>query len=392
MTMFQALMLVLLVFAVGDMIGTITKAKISSMFVIMVGFLVLFLANVLPKDIIDTAGLTTMCTISIQFLLFNMGTTVDLNQLRREWRTVVASCLGMLIAVAACVVVIPVISKEAAMVSAPVLTGGIAALTIVQEAANANGLTEAAALAAFVFAVQKFFGTLPASRCGLRYANRIVESMRNNPTLVSAVSDGQKEKSGERKPTFYDRHAKYYTVFVCLAIGSIAAYIAVLLGSVSGISNTIWSMALGIAARAFGLVPPNYLKTKGNAQGVFSWLALASVIPSLGRVDISMVPIIGFKVLVIFAVAMAAIFVVFKFTPAWRILGDKDLSIGVAMCQMIGYPGTQLVVDEIAKAVAKNDDEYNAIEGKLATAYVISGFASVTLLSVFIAGFMVKFL
>lgn len=392
MEMFQALMIVLLVFAVGDMVGTVTKAKISSMFVIMVGFLVLFLAKILPADIINTAGLTTMCTISIQFLLFNMGTTVDLGQLKREWRTVVASCLGMLIAVVACVVVAPVISKEAAMVSAPVLTGGIAALTIVQEAANAKGLAEAAALAAFVFAVQKFFGTLPASRCGLRYANRIVGAMRENQSDIKLESAEQKSEGKEHKPTFYERHAKYYTVFVCLAIGSIAAYIATVLGSLSGISATIWSMALGIAARAIGVVPPNYLKTKGNAQGVFSWLALASVIPSLGRVDIIMVPIIGFKVIVIFAVAMVAIFLVFKFTPAWRILGDKDLSIGVAMCQMIGYPGTQLVVDEIAKAVAQNDDEYNTIEGKLATAYVISGFASVTLLSVFIAGFMVKFL
>ncbi|WP_251446833.1 hypothetical protein [Vermiculatibacterium agrestimuris] len=371
------------------MIGTITKAKISSMFVIMVGFLVLFLTKILPSDIINTAGLTSMCTISIQFLLFNMGTTVDLGQLKREWRTVVASCLSMLIAVVACIAVIPIISKEAAMVSAPVLTGGIAALTIVQDAANANGFTEAAALAAFVFAVQKFFGTLPASRCGLRYANRVVEAMRNDQLAAKVVSGAQDK---DRKPAFYEKHAKYYTVFVCLAIGAVAAYIATALGSLTGISATIWSMVLGIAARAFGLVPPNFQKTKGNAHGVFSWLALASVIPSLGKVDISVVPTIGFRVLVIFAVAMLAIFVVFKFTPAWRILGDKDLSIGVAMCQMIGYPGTQLVVDEIAKAVAQNDEEYNAIESRLATAYVISGFASVTLLSVFIAGLMVKFL
>lgn len=275
------------------------------------------------------------------------------------------------------------------MVSAPVLTGGIAALTIVQDAANANGFTEAAALAAFVFAVQKFFGTLPASRCGLRYANRVVEAMRNDQLAAKVVSGAQDK---DRKPAFYEKHAKYYTVFVCLAIGAVAAYIATALGSLTGISATIWSMVLGIAARAFGLVPPNFQKTKGNAHGVFSWLALASVIPSLGKVDISVVPTIGFRVLVIFAVAMLAIFVVFKFTPAWRILGDKDLSIGVAMCQMIGYPGTQLVVDEIAKAVAQNDEEYNAIESRLATAYVISGFASVTLLSVFIAGLMVKFL
>lgn len=390
MAMFRALMIVLLVFAVGDLVGTLTKAKISSMFVVMVGFLVLFLAKVLPGDIIDQAGLTSMCTISIQFLLFNMGTTVNLKQLAREWRTVVASCVAMLVAVIACVVVIPIIGKQSALVAAPVLTGGIAALTIVLEAANAQNLTLVAAIATFVYAVQKFFGTLPASRSGLKYAEHIVSEMRSNPDYIPISSS--KGADGEKKVTFYDKHKKFYTVFTCLFIGSVAAFLATVIGKATGISATIWSMLLGILARALGFVPPNFLRNVAYAQGVFSWLALASVIPSLAKVDISMLPVIGFQVLVIFAVAMALIYVVFKFTPAWKIVGDKDLSIGIAMCQMIGYPGTQLIVDEISKAVAKNQEEEAEIQSRIATAYVISGFASVTLISVFIAGIMVKFL
>ena len=62
------------------------------------------------------------------------------------------------------------------------------------------------------------------------------------------------------------------------------------------------------------------------------------------------------------------------------------------MCQMIGYPGTELVATEITNAVAQAAEERNAVTNKIQTAYVISGFTSVTILSVFIASFLAKLL
>ena len=60
------------------------------------------------------------------------------------------------------------------------------------------------------------------------------------------------------------------------------------------------------------------------------------------------------------------------------------------MCQMIGYPGTELVATEITNAVAETAEERDAVTNKIQTAYVISGFTSVTILSVFIASFLAK--
>ena len=62
------------------------------------------------------------------------------------------------------------------------------------------------------------------------------------------------------------------------------------------------------------------------------------------------------------------------------------------MCQMIGYPGTELVATEITNAVAQTAEEWDAVTNKIQTAYVISGFTSVTILFVFIASFLAKLL
>lgn len=95
MTMWTALLIVLAVFAFWDIISQLTKARLSSLFVIMMTFLVLFLFKVIPSDIIKQAGLTTLGPISMVMLLFNMGTTIDLALLKHEWRSVAASCLAM---------------------------------------------------------------------------------------------------------------------------------------------------------------------------------------------------------------------------------------------------------------------------------------------------------
>ena len=73
---------------------------------------------------------------------------------------------------------IPIIGKDFALASAPVVNGGIVATTTMVEACTEKGLSAAAALATFIYAVQKFVGTLPASNCGLSVANELVGTLR----------------------------------------------------------------------------------------------------------------------------------------------------------------------------------------------------------------------
>jgi hypothetical protein len=397
MTTYQAAFAVLVVFFLGDFIGAITKAKISSMFVIMMGFLILFMTKTYPAKIMEIAGFAGLARMGQYFLLFNMGTSIDIATLKREWRTVLCATIGMAAAIAGCFVAMPVVGYEYALASAPVVNGGIVATTTMVDACTKLGFTMAAALATFVYAVQKFVGTLPASNCGLKVAKEMVEEMRAKHAADPNYNWYNEQKAAdntEKKTFFWEKYKKYYTAFICLTVASGAIWLANILGNLTHgwVNMAIWCMLLGVFCRNYGLVPPNTLRDYAKANGFFAFLSLCTIIPSLAKVDWSQIPVIGVKAAIIFALVVLFNYIVFFFTPLWKIVGSKHLSIGIAMCQLIGYPGTELIANEITNAVAVTDEERDAVSSKIRTAYVISGFTSVTILSVFIASFLAKFM
>ena len=281
LTQYQAVFMILLIFFVGDLVGALTKAKISSMFVIMMGFLVLFLTGVYPADIMTTAGFAGVASLGQYFLLFNMGTSVDLPTLRREWRTVVGAIIGMAAAIVGCCVAIPVIGKDFALAAAPVVNGGIVATTTMVQACDEKGLAAAAALATFIYAVQKFVGTLPASNCGLSVANELVADLRAkhaaDPNYSWYAEQTSKSSTGSAKEPLWKGIKKYYTTFICLAIGAAAIVLAQTIAKVlkptplSFINMSILCMVFGITARNTGLVPPNIMRDQAKANGSFSF-------------------------------------------------------------------------------------------------------------------------
>lgn len=231
MTMWTALLIVLAVFAFGDLISQLTRARLSSLFVIMMTFLVLFIFKIIPPDIIKRAGLTTLGPISMVMLLLNMGTTIDLAMLKREWRSVAASCIAMAIAIVSCLVLIPFIGRANALAAAPVINGGIIATTTMVKAASDQGLAMTAALAAFLYATQKFVGTLPASYFGLKAARRYVEEFRQlKAEDPDSILDQEELPQDSPRLSWAERNTRRFTIYISLFIGAAASW----LGTIGG--------------------------------------------------------------------------------------------------------------------------------------------------------------
>ena len=226
LTPFGALFIILLVFAFGDFVGVVTKAKVSTMFVIMATFLVLFMTHAIPADICTTANLTYVTSIGLQFLLVDMGSSVGLTELKKEWRTVATATIALLLAVVGCAIAIPVIGREAALVSMPVIAGGVVAANTMVTAAENVGLPTCAALATFIYATQKLVATLPASNGGIKYANQLVEEYRKRDHSADAASN---TGNAETKQLFWQKHKHFYTNFVCLAIAGTIVFLAYLM-------------------------------------------------------------------------------------------------------------------------------------------------------------------
>ena len=381
---FYLLFVCLAVFAIGDVLAVLTKAKLSSVFVALMLFLVGFLTGVIPPDIIEQAGLSQVARWGAGFIIFHMGTVVNLAELKREWRTVVMAIIAMAVAVLSIFLVIPIIGKDAALVSIPIVNGGIIATQIMTQAAMQKSMAMAAALGAIIYAVQKFVGTPPASFFGLKEAEKILAEYRaGKRNGAGEVVEEQVPKA----PSLYDRLGldKYFTNFTCLGVTAFFAWIAVLIGKSTGVSYSIWALFLGAAVKQLGLVPDRILD-RGKASGFFNMAVFAAIIPSLAKIKIEDLSMLAFQTTVIFGAVVIGTFTLIYFLPTWKIVGSRNLAVGIATGQLLGFPATYLIANEIANAATTDEAERAVVLKKIMPAYVVSGLATVTTVSIVIAG------
>jgi MFS family permease len=382
------------IFGVGDILGVLTKAKVSAVFVALMLFLVGFMTGIIPADIIKQAGLTEVASWATAFIVFHMGTMINWKELIQQWRVVIMSMIGMVVAVVAIFAVSPIIGIRSALMSIPIVNGGIVATQIMVAGAMAKGFSLIAALGAMVYAVQKFVGTPPASLHGLKEARKILAEYRAKKASGQLETEKEVPSRTEKQPSrvmFYQKYEKYFTDYTCIAIVGLFAWLSTVLGKVTPISYSVWALLLGATVGYMGLVPPKILE-KGRSSGFLSMAIFASIIPSLATVKLADLGTLGLQLIVVFGAVMVAIYIFIYVLPLWKVVGSKDLAVGIAVTQMLGFPATYLIANEIATAVAETPDEKEAVLKVVMPAYVVAGLVSVTTLSIIIAGIFVKFL
>lgn len=342
-SMFFYLFICLLLFGIGDVLGVATKAKVSAVFVSLMLFLVGFMTGVLPPDIIKLAGLTDVGKWSLIFVVFSMGTSLNIKQLIAEWRTVAVAVLSMIVLIVGSVVLIPVIGYQETIVSIPIINGGIVATQIMTSAAMDKGFAMAAALGTVLYAVQKFFGTPVASYFGLRAAKEALAEFRR--TGVNPYAPKEEVHGGAApKETFFEKHKKFYGPFASLTIAAFFSWLAFVIGKYTGLSATIWSLILGAVIGSTGLVPPKILD-HAKSSGIFNVGVFAVIIPSLAKIKVSDLLVLSFNTIMVFIVVFAVLFLFFYILPLWKILGNRNLAMGVAVMQLLGFPATYLVAN-----------------------------------------------
>ena len=383
------LFICLLFFGIGDFLGVLTKAKLSSVFVSLFLFLICFMTGLIPPDIINQAGLTQIGKWAVGFVVFSMGTTINLRELAQEWRTVATACVSMAVIWIGMIVLIPLVGYNETIVAIPIINGGIVATQIMTSAAMENGLTMAAAFGTILYAVQKFFGTPFASYFGLREARLVLAEYRR--TGINPNKAQPKVENGEVKPTYFDNHKKFYGPFLCLAITGFFTWIASIIGSFTGLSYTIWCLVLGACMSSTGYVPKNILG-QAKSSGIFNVAVFATIIPSLARIDLNDLWVLSYSTIIMFIVVFVLLYVSFGILPLWRIQGKKNVALGVAAAQLLGFPATYLIANEVATAAAENEEEKQVVLDAIMSKYLVAGFTTVTSVSVIIAGFFEKFI
>ena len=386
--MFSSFMIVLIVFALGDIVGKITKGKLSGMMVVMLLFLVGFLTKLFPADIIDQGGLTALSKLAIAMVLFNMGTTLNVKQLIEEWRTVLMAALCMLASCVVMLLVSPIIGFDTVLVGMPVINGAAMATSLMASAAAEKGLATAAALCAVIYSVQKFVGAPIASAMGIRCGKKLLKAYRENPAQFKKQETGN---GASAKIFFADKHKEWYSANVMMALVAAGSWVAHILGDLTPINYSIWALLLGVACAASGLVPTKPLQ-KSNSYGLMMVAVFGSIIPSLAKVSLSDLGTMAFQTIVLFVAALIGVALVGWVLPTWKLVGDKDLAVGIGVEQFLGFPSNVVICREVGDAVGETPEEKAFIEDTLNVPYVVGGITVITVLSTMLAGFVINML
>ena len=85
-TLVTALTTVFIAMYIAEIDTKKTKARVPSLLVVSVIFLAGYWSGLFPRDILDTAMVNSMRQVMLLFVLINIGTMFDIQQIKSEWK------------------------------------------------------------------------------------------------------------------------------------------------------------------------------------------------------------------------------------------------------------------------------------------------------------------
>ncbi|WP_128426862.1 hypothetical protein [Gudongella oleilytica] len=386
-----ALVIVLVAFAVGDFVSYKTKSIVSMMFVASVIFLIGFWMGI-PETLFADAQLTGFGALMIGLLITHMGTLLSIEDLKKQWKTVLIALAAVVgIGIFLFVVGTPIIGKEYAVASAPPIAGGVVAAIIMGEGATAKGLDAIAVFVTLLVVVQGFFGYPVASFMLNREAKKLLKTFHENNGKASGVeTEVAVEPKKERKKLIPPLSKDLQTTYILLAKLAIVAFVSFKLAALTNdvIHKYVMCLFVGVAAREIGFLEEAVM-TKANSFGLAMVALMAVIFGNLAKATPEMLASILFPLIA--SLVLGVIGISIFSAIAGKLLGySLEMSIAIGASALFGFPGTFIISNEVANANGKTEEERGAILHEIMPKMLVAGFVTVTIASVVLAGFMVK--
>ena len=196
-----ALAVLLCIYAAGELIAQKTKTIFSSVLSMAILLLAGFWSGLLPDTIIGDAQITGFGNVIAGLLIVSLGTTIDFQELKQQWRVVVTAFLCVCGAVLVIILVgIPTMCPQMALSSAPIFAGGSAATLIMTTALNEKGLALASTFCIVLYVTQKFIGVPIASLLLRRTARQFIQRPKLVAQYGSQTETQTFSSGGHRRP------------------------------------------------------------------------------------------------------------------------------------------------------------------------------------------------
>ena len=372
-----------LTFSLGDFIALKTKGIVSSFIVAILIFITFGgVLKIFPPEMMDTSGLIAVIpTFGMALILTNLGSSLDLNELKSEWKTILIALAGVFGIVIVCFSAGQMIFGRVYALSAIApIAGGIVAAMISTEAATAAGKVEIAAFIASILSIQKLVGLPIASYCLKKSADHYISAGK----LERAAHSGGKKLSIRFIPEFpktLDTPAMHFARLALMAV------LAQFLSKTTHLDGTLSYLLCGVLGSASGFLEKNCLK-KAGGDGIVLLATYAYVSKAFLTITFSQFSHI--LIIVLGLLFMSAVGIAVISTVMGKVLGhDMYLSVATGLCCMFGYPVTYTTAIEVVNAAQMTHKLSDEDAARLTNYYlpkmIISGVTSVSIVSVIVA-------
>lgn len=401
-----ALLIICAAYAIGDTVGTLTKAWVPSVFVVALLFLLGYW-TFFPKDIVSVGGLGAPLggTLAVMFCITHMGSSISIDELKRQWKIIIICLAGLVGMIACCLIICPMfIDSNYIIAGLPPLTGGIVAATMMQEAALHAGLERAGILAICMYVCQGFAG-YPLTAIMLKKEGRqLLKNYRSGTfskaekvSEIDTVNGKLVTEVKQKKKLIPEISNKYYSTTLSLTTILIVAFISFLLSrftqtfmGVYAINQAVIALVLGIVATELGFLRPNVLKE----NGCFNFLMFVLMIYVFSGLNNAtpelLLEIIGpmLFIIVVGVVGMS----ICAFIAGKLLKVSPYMAIATSLTALYGFPPNYVLTDEAAKALAETEEEKAYLMDRMLPQMIVGGFVTVTITSVIIASIFIPLL
>lgn len=392
MDLVVAAAIVLAFIALGEGFSLWSRARIPALLVAMLGLFIVVKLGIVPETVIQASSLAVVGAVLQPAIMVHLGSLIPIATIRQQYKAVLIAVGGMVVA-AALILGIGTLLFDygTAVAGTGPLVGGIVSTLLTTQGLTAGGFAALAVIPPLILMLQSLPSMPLASTLLRRYA---LSTMPEHPSTGSE-SDHQADGADTgpaaartRRPLVpmpgVFRDNQFVLIFLIMAIGAGA----VGLESLTGLSYSIWGLALGIAATWLGVLPDRALE---RANGL--------TVAMVGIIAIVLEPLLTASLAEVFA-SLAAVVTIIVLGMAGILLGgaivtklvgwNMSLGMSVALTAMFGFPADYLIAHEVSRSTARNAHERQQLLDRILPPMLIGGFTSVSAGSIVIASILVQ--
>lgn len=389
MVTFIAFLGVMAAILAGEWLSTYTKAFLPSLFITALIFLIGFW-TIFPKDIVSKASFgTEFVSLCVPLLLVHLGTSMSIRELASQWKAVVIALLGVCGTLLLTLTIGTLIFDLPTVLAAvPAMVGGLVSALLMSENLNQLGLTSLAALPVYMIMFHGLFGYPITSFMLKKEARRLQKEHDENGSINYQETAAVKERPKliERVKPDYRTSAFILVRMIIVVLISYGA--SLLLHNV--INFNILCLLFGIAFSELGFLEKNVLEK----AGVFSWLIygltayiFTQLSTSTPKGFVSFIP----EILLLLVLGVFGMFVISMFMSKYLKI-SKYMGFATALTALLGFPADYILTNDVIKDMARNEEEKQYMTKQMLPPMLVGGFATVSIASIIIASFFVKFL